>query len=392
MIGLPITELLGVLVVLSGACALFFWLEKWTEWKLFQFLPPVVFIYLVPMILSNCGVLPAESKFYDPIKDVMLPIVLVLLLLKVNFRGAYRVMGRGLGVMLVGTLGVMVGAVLGLLAVRGWMGPEAWKSFGALSGSWIGGNANLVAVGQMVDASGGATSLALMADSVFYMIWIPILLGSKRFADRFANFTGVADRVEQVEEVIEERKEAAEPPTTGDYIFLVCVALSATWLVSYVAQRLPVFPPHLTPATWKMLLITTLGLVLSYTPLHQIRGSHEMGMALLMLFVSVTGASASLGEVVNQAVPMLVGAAIMITVHGAFCVVGARIFRTDLHTAAIASAANIGGVAASTIVASYHRRSLVPAAVLMAILGIAIGNYCGYATALMCSLVSGGGQ
>ena len=137
-----------------------------------------------------------------------------------------------------------------------------------------------------------------------------------------------------------------------------------------------------------MLLITTVGLGLSYTPVHRIHGSHELGMAMLILYVATMGASTALSEVAGQAVPMLIGAAIMITVHGMFCVLGAKLFQTDLHTAAIASAANVGGVAAATIVASYHRRSLVPAAVLMAMMGYALGNYCGYLTALLCRMVS----
>jgi uncharacterized membrane protein len=65
-------------------------------------------------------------------------------------------------------------------------------------------------------------------------------------------------------------------------------------------------------------------------------------------------------------------------------VFGAWLLRMDLHTAAIASAANVGGVAASSIVATHHRKSLVPAAILMALLGFAIGNYCGYITAMLC--------
>ena len=388
---LPITGTVGVLAALGGVCAFFYWLEKSTEWKLFQFFPPVVFIYLVPVILTNGGVLPAKSPVYDAIGQVMLPMLLVLLLMKVNVRGAYRVMGRGIGVMLFGTLGVMIGAPLGLLAVRGWMDPGAWKSFGALSGSWIGGTANLAAVGTMVNADEGQMGLALLADSALYMVWIPILLGSKRFADQFANFTGVdADRLEQMEEAAEEAHEAAEAPTTRDYLFLICAALCATWLAERVAAILPEVVPHLTRSTWQMLLITTIGLGLSYTPLHRIPGSHELGMAMLILFVAKMGASAALGTVVGQAVPMLIGAAIMITVHGLFCVLGAKLFRTDLHTAAIASAANVGGAAAATIVASYHRRSLVPAAVLMAMMGYALGNYCGYLTALLCKLVASG--
>ena len=67
------------------------------------------------MILSNNGVLPAKSPVYDAMGSIMLPMLVVLLLLKLNIRGAVKILGPGLGVMLVGTLGVMVGAPIGLL-------------------------------------------------------------------------------------------------------------------------------------------------------------------------------------------------------------------------------------------------------------------------------------
>jgi uncharacterized membrane protein len=385
MMPLPITDTIGVLAALSGICAFCFWIEKATQWKLFQFLPPLIFIYLVPVLLTNQGVLPATSPVYDVMQQIMLPMLLVLLLIKVNVRGAFRVMGRGIGVMLFGTMGVMVGASLGCLAVRAWLGPETWKSFGALSGSWIGGTGNLAAVGTMVEANGAQVGLAVLADSTVYMIWLPILLGSKRFADRFASFTGVAaDRIERMEQAAEELQETHHGPTTRDYLFLICAALVATWLANRLAEILPAIDPYLTQSTWQVLLITTIGLALSYTPLHQLPGSHELAMALLYLFVAKMGASAELAEVREEALPFLLGAGIMILVHGTFCVVGARLFKTDLHTAAIASAANIGGAASASIVASYHRRSLVPAAILMAMIGYALGNYCGYITALLC--------
>src|SRR5262245_20977093 len=104
MTGLPITGTVGVLAAFSGVCACFHWLEKASGRRLFQYFPPVVFIYLTPVILRNCGVLPNESEVYSAIEKVMLPVLLVLLLMKVNVRGAYRVMGRGIGVMLFGSL------------------------------------------------------------------------------------------------------------------------------------------------------------------------------------------------------------------------------------------------------------------------------------------------
>jgi uncharacterized membrane protein len=231
--------------------------------------------------------------------------------------------------------------------------------------------------------------LAVLADSTIYMVWLPILLGSKRFADRFARFTGVETyRVETMEQAAEETNEAAAAPTTRDYLTLIGAALCATWLADLVAAQLPQIEPYLTRSTWQVLFITTIGLGLSYTPLYRIPGSHELAMALLYLFVAKMGASAELKEVREQAVPFLIGATIWILVHGVFCVLGAKLFKTDLHTTAIASAANIGGAASASIVASYHRRSLLPTAILMAMIGYALGNYCGYLTALLCRLVS----
>ena len=150
----PISTNTGVLAALSLICAFFFGLERRTQWKFFQFAPPLIFIYLVPMLLTTGGVLPKASPVYDAMKTFLLPMLLVLLLVKMNVRGAVRILGRGLGVMLFGSLGVMVGAPIALLLVKPWLGPDAWKAFGALAASWIGGTANLAAVADMLKAKG----------------------------------------------------------------------------------------------------------------------------------------------------------------------------------------------------------------------------------------------
>ena len=194
---------------LSGICAFFFWLEKRTQWKFFQLAPPLVFIYLVPMLLTTADILPHKSPVYDAMKTFLLPMLLVMLLAKMNMRGAVRILGRGLGVMLFGALGVMVGAPIGLLCVRPWLHSDAWKAFGALAGSWTGGTANLASVAEMLH-SNGIESLSMLADStITYLVWLPILLASKRYADRFARFTGAQpDQAGQMEEAddIEPRK------------------------------------------------------------------------------------------------------------------------------------------------------------------------------------------
>jgi uncharacterized membrane protein len=425
---LPISSPTGVLATLSGVVAFFFWLEKATAWKFFQFIPPLIFIYLAPMILSNNGVLPAKSPVYDAMGSIMLPMLVVLLLLKLNIRGAIKILGPGLGVMLFGTLGVMVGAPIGLLCVKHWLGPDAWKAFGSLSASWVGGSANLVFVSQMLHASGTEYGLAVLADTLItYAVWLPILLASKKYAAPFARLIGIPSPAEDESDGEDEAHvEQAEAPSTRDYIFLICVALMAAWVADVIANQIEAFTPaaqvQATPSddqsqpkpvqqlgaqkneaakieapaaksyvstdTWRILLITTFGIALSFTPLSRIAGSHELAMALLYLLVARMGATAQLEGVASQAIPFLIGSLIWIFIHGTFCLLGAAIFRTDIHIAAIASAANIGGAATSTIVASYHKQSLVPAAILMALIGYAIGNYTGYVTALICRYVS----
>jgi uncharacterized membrane protein len=188
----------------------------------------------------------------------------------------------------------------------------------------------------------------------------------------------------------EVQKQFQEPrvATSRDYLYLLCIAMLVTWFSDLAANWLPQFDPYLTKSTWRILLITTIGLLLSYTPLRNIAGSQELALAFVFLYLAKTGAAAELRELADQAVPFMLGAVLWVTIHGAFCVLGAWLLGMDLHTAAIASAANIGGVAAASIVATHHRKGLVPAAILMALIGFAIGNYCGYITAMLCRLIS----
>jgi len=111
-------------------------------------------------------------------------------------------------------------------------------------------------------------------------------------------------------------------------------------------------------------------------------------MALIYLFVANMGARAHVDQILGQAPWFILGAYIWVFIHGAFCMLGAKIFKVDVHTAAIASAANIGGAASAPIVAAYHKTELVPASILMALIGYAIGTYAAFGTAQLCFWVS----
>jgi uncharacterized membrane protein len=373
----------GVIAVLAAVAAFWFFVEQRTGWTLFQYVPPLLFIYVTPVFLNNLDVIPASSPVYAGLSAFALPAFIVLMLIKVDIAAAVRIMGKGVFVMLMGTAGVVVGCVISYVIVHAWLSPDAWKGFGSLAGSWIGGTGNMAAASEMLGTPPEQFGLAVLADNVIYLVWLPILLGSKNFADRFNAWARVPeDRLRMMESAALLMAEEERAPAMRDYLYLAAIAIGVTWISTSLASVFfdamvsvaPGMEIVLSESTWRILLITTIALALSLTPVSRLPNSTAIGTAMIYIFVAGMGARATI-EGFGQAPAFLLGAFIWIFIHGAFCLAGARIFRVDVHSAAIASAANIGAAASAPIVAAFHRPSLVPVSVLMALIGYALGNY-----------------
>ena len=90
-----ISSPIGVLAVLCSVAAFFFLLEQVTRAKLFQYVPPLLFIYATPVILNNVDLIPSDSPVYSGLNTYLLPAFIVLMLIKVNIPVVVRVMGKG---------------------------------------------------------------------------------------------------------------------------------------------------------------------------------------------------------------------------------------------------------------------------------------------------------
>lgn len=388
---------LGVIAVLCGVAAFWFYIQQVTNWKLFTYLPPLLFIYATPVFLNNLDVIPNDSPVYSGLSSFLLPVFIVLMLIKVDVPAAMRIMGKGILVMLMGTAGVVVGAVVAYAIVHRWLAEDAWKGFGALAGSWIGGTGNMAAVSEMLDTPPEQFGLAVLADNVVYIVWLPILLASKNIAVRFNKWANVPeDRLRAMDEASAQMITDESAPEMRQYIYIAAIAIGVTWISSALADSIfaaqssayPNLNIVLSQSTWRILLITTIALALSTTPVAKLPNATAIGTAMIYVFVAGMGARASV-EGFGQAPAFLLGAFIWIFIHGAFCLLGAKIFRVDVHSVAIASAANIGAAASAPIVAAFHRPSLVPVSVLMALIGYALGNYIAPLTGHLARIVAG---
>jgi uncharacterized membrane protein len=381
----------GIIAVLAGIASLFFFLEHRTKWKLFSYLPPLIFIYVIPVLLSNLNLIPNKAPAYDFMGEAVLPAFLVIMLLEVDLLATVRVMGRGIFVMLVGTLGVIVGAPIGFWLVKNGLGPEAWKGFGVLAGSWIGGTGNMAAMAQALelDESTVEFGYAVIADNVVYLVWLPIMLASRNFVSLFNRFSGAAhDRIQRLEEAARSLTTDKGQMQMRHLLYLAFFGFGGAALAGWLAELLPEYEPYLSTSTYRIFIVTIIGILLSFTRANRIPGSHSVAMALIYLFVARMGARADLSNVSMAVFWFVAGAYVWIFIHGFFLLGAAKLFKTDVHTAAISSAANIGGAASAPIVAAYHNPVLVPVSVLMAMVGYAIGNYGAWLAAQLCRLVS----
>ena len=397
-----ISSPIGVLAVLCIVAAFFFLLAQVTEAKFFNFIPPLLFIYATPVFLSNLtvagyNVIPTKSIIYTGLSQYALPVFIVLMLIKVNVPAVIKVMGKGVLVMLMGTLGVMVGGVVSYVIVHGWLPEDSWKGFGALAGSWIGGTANMLATKEMLGTSEAQLGLAVVADNVIYIVWLPLLLMSRDYAEQFNKWARVpAERLAAMDAAADLHVEDTQVPTMQQYLYLAAVVFGvaamghamAPPMAGWIADTSPTMAGIFSETTTRILLITTIALLLSTTAVSKLPSSTAIGTALVYIFVAGMGARAEVSGLADAPVFVL-GAFIWIFIHGLFMLAGAWIFRVDIHSVAIASAANIGAAASAPIVAAHHRPNLVPASILLALLGYALGNYLAPATGHLARIAVG---
>jgi hypothetical protein len=79
---------------------------------------------------------------------------------------------------------------------------------------------------------------------------------------------------------------------------------------------------------------------------------------------------------------------IWILIHAFFTIAASYLVKAPFFFTAVGSQANVGGVASASVVAAAFNPSLAPIGVLLAILGNAVGTYCGYITGLVMQWIS----
>ena len=335
---------------------------------------------LMAATLSNLGVIPTESPVYDQVWGVVVPLAIPMLLFQCDLKQIWKESGRLLAIFLISSVGTVLGAVLGYLALSKAI-PVLNHIAGMMVGSYIGGGVNFVAVSSAFDIPKELISAATVADNllmVFYFL-ILLMIPSIGFFKKHFKFA-------YTEDVKEEEEKAYNKDTVitvQDVAFVFAISVVIVTISFTLSQIISGFGDNsfIQLVSNKYLILTTLTVACSTIfakYFKKISGANEIGTFLIYLFFVVIGIPASIEAIIAKSPLLLVFCAIMVFVNMFVTFLGAKVFGFTIEEAILASNANIGGpttAAAMAVSKGWHR--FVAPTMLVGTLGYILGTYIG---------------
>jgi len=329
----------------------------------------VVMIYALSMLLASLNVFSHSQEItaiYKNTKTNLLPAMLFLMLLQVDFKHFFRLGKSLLIAYILAVFSIAFGFIIVVYLFH--FSADAAGAFGALAGSWMGGTANMIAVGSALNVSEDAFAYALVVDSVNYTLWVILLLFLVPFAKYFNSWTKSEENLEFLNTI-----GCACNMGAKRYWLFIFLGIFIAFFVNILAyQGLEI----LNHTTTIVILATVFGIMGSFTKLRELNGSSEVATTMLYILIALIGSRAVIENFSEVFVYVFAGFCILL-IHAFVMVVGAKIFKLDLFSIAIASLSNIGGVASAPILAASYNKALVSVGVLMAIMGYLIGTFGG---------------
>ena len=400
---------LGLLAATLGAI---FWTASRPAgfWhRFYTYVPAILPCYLLPAIYNSLGLLDgAGSGLYPMARDYLLPSALILFCVAMDIGAIARLGPKAIVMFLVGTFGVMLGAVVAYQAMSAiapeTMGGETWRGMTTVAGSWIGGGANQAAMKEVFAVDANLFGQFVAVDVIVAYIWMAVLLYLAPRAQAFDRWTGAdTSAIEDLKQRIASyQAEHSRIPTMSDLMMIFAVGIGLTGLAHLLAEPLVGLIQSL-PASWRLqdysldsrffwlvVLATTFGVALSFTRARRLEGvgASNVGSVLLYILIATIGMQMDLKSLVDRPMLLLLGL-IWISVHAALMLGVAKLIRAPLFFMAVGSQANIGGAASAPVVATAFHPALAPVGVLLAVMGYALGTYCAYLTGLMLQALAG---
>ena len=350
------------------------WLGFWVDKKpISKILPGVPWVIGIGLVLSNTGIIPSEAPAYEFVGQYLLPLGVPFLLFKANLRSLFSDGGWVLPAFVISGLGVCAGAISGFFLFN--LGPEAAKIAGTYAGAFIGGVVNFVAVSEAVQMSPGQFSVALGASSPASILGLLALATLP--AIPFVRRHFPSEIIDHTSQTLVAKNDDDAPRFRPDHIaFGIAISFAICALSGYVSNKLGVGNYNLFFIT----IITVIVANIAPKQFARLEGDFALGMLCMYAFFAIIGAGTDAVSFVRSAPVLFVYCTYMLAVQFVVLLLGAKLFKIDLATAVIGSAAAIVGAAVAAALATTKGwKTLITPGITIGILGYVIANFIGVA-------------
>jgi uncharacterized membrane protein len=376
-------------LIVSGT-ALAIWLEQRHRWAA-RLSGPVIAL-LIAMVLSNTGIMPAQSPAYDFVEDYLVPLAIPLLLFRANFWQVHRSAGRMFLVFHLSSIGTLIGTGLAVWLLRGRIpSPGLEHAAGMMCASYIGGAVNFMAVKASYNVSSAVSDPLIVADNFVMAAMFVILLATT--ASPFFRRRYPHPHSEAASPAAADKVAAREWRRHGVGLLDLAQALA----VAFAAVAISRLIGRLTVAAfgdvshaslgWQMLqvlctnrfvLVTSVSLAIAtvfHKPMAAVHGPEELGLLMLYIFLFCIGLPADLKAVLLKAPLYFVFCGIIAVVNYGVTLALGRLFRCNLEELMLAVNANLGGApSAAAMATSAGWPKLVLPGILVGIWGYVIAT------------------
>ncbi|HUG27979.1 MAG TPA: DUF819 family protein [Gemmatimonadales bacterium] len=388
----------AVLGLLAATLGLIFYTSSHPSFaKFYRFVPSLLLCYFIPSLYNTLGIIDGSaSQLYYVASRFLLPATLILLTISIDFPAIRRLGPKALIMFFTGTLGIIIGAPLAVLLFSvispetvGGQGPDAvWRGLATVAGSWIGGGANQAAMKEVFEVSDALFSQMIAVDVLVANVWMAILLFLASRADAIDRKLGAdTSAIEELKRKVQEFHEKhARIPKLTDLMVILAVGFGGMGLSHVLADPIAAWIGSSAPQLerlsltstffWLVVFATTFGLLLSFTRARELEGvgASTVGSAMLYVLVATIGMTMDITAVVERPGLFALGM-VWMAFHAITMLIVGRLIKAPLFFVAVGSQANVGGAASAPIVASAFSPSLAPVAVLLAVVGYAVGTY-----------------
>ena len=352
--------------------------------KLIEWLSPIVCCYSLGIIMGNVLGATWDTQLARTMSEVSVLLALPLLLLSVDLAGWFK-LARTTIISFV----ILIVCVMLVSFLVGWYykdhDPEVWKMAGMLVGVYVGGTANLTAIGKILEVRDDVFVMLNAVDLVwggFYLLFI-MSVGVKiltRILPAF-NHEGY-DEGEM--DLLHWRSLSFSKKALHSVLLLV---LSGAIVgISVFLSKL------LTGAEVPGIIIlslTSLALLCSFNKkIRHFEGSQEWGQYFLMVFCVAVGSLANVSQLISGSWWYFLFCGLImfgsIVLHFLCCF----FLKIDRDTAIITSMAGIFGPAFVAPMAQVLKnKNILVSGVTTGLVGIAVGNFVGVATAYLIQMM-----